>query len=338
MWSRSATFAQRRAARLPIALCARLHTSPASSSVGLGESLGGTLVVSDSSWRDTVQRAAKEGTLSFGFSAGGCLFPYYIGVAGSLSDAGLLTDKVKLGGASAGSLLAAAVKSGMSYDRITEWTLELMADCRQAGTRGRLGDALVAALERGLPDDAHERIRDRAFIAVTRAFPFVQPLLVSEFSSKADLIEGLLASCHIPYWLDGRLTIPFRGAAAMDGGITNFIPIPPDTVGVRICCFPSRQLSPIYRIGISPDSFEDWPYSLVSMVRWALEPADEETVTLLMDKGRSDALAWMDSMGLAKEERAAQQKAESGSVAAAKEAARQSPDAPPKGDQAASSK
>ena len=36
-------------------------------------------------------QAVKEGTLSFGFSAGGCLFPYYIGCAGALMDAGILT-------------------------------------------------------------------------------------------------------------------------------------------------------------------------------------------------------------------------------------------------------
>ena len=36
-------------------------------------------------------QAMREGTLSFGFSAGGCLFPYYIGCAGALMDAGILT-------------------------------------------------------------------------------------------------------------------------------------------------------------------------------------------------------------------------------------------------------
>ena len=32
--------------------------------------------------------------------------------------------------------------------------------------------------------------------------------------------------------------------------------------GVRVCCFPSKQMSSIYRIQISPDSFEDWPYTV----------------------------------------------------------------------------
>lgn len=36
-------------------------------------------------------QAVREGNLSFGFSAGGCLFPYYIGCAGALIDGGVLT-------------------------------------------------------------------------------------------------------------------------------------------------------------------------------------------------------------------------------------------------------
>lgn len=39
----------------------------------------------------------------------------------------------------------------------------------------------------------------------------------------------------------------FRGSRSCDGGLTNFIPLPPQTVGVRVCCFPSKQLSPVYR-------------------------------------------------------------------------------------------
>lgn len=99
----------------------------------------GTLVVSDAEHKELVQKAAAEKNLSFGFSAGGCLFPMYIGVAGALQDAGLLTEETKLGGASAGSLIAACIKSGMSLDEVTEQCLRLMHDCRVNGTRFRLG-------------------------------------------------------------------------------------------------------------------------------------------------------------------------------------------------------
>ena len=39
--------------------------------------------------------------------------------------------------------------------------------------------------------------------------------------------------------------------------------MPPDLkAGVRVCCFPSKQINSVYTIQISPDSFEDWPYTM----------------------------------------------------------------------------
>ena len=40
----------------------------------------------------------------------------------------------------------------------------LADDCRVNGTRGRLGDVLSTFLHDLLPDDAHERCRDKTFV------------------------------------------------------------------------------------------------------------------------------------------------------------------------------
>ena len=37
-------------------------------------------------------------------------------------------------------------------------------------------------------------------VAVTKAWPRPQGLIISEFESRDDLIESLLTSCHIPWW------------------------------------------------------------------------------------------------------------------------------------------
>ena len=192
-------------------------------------SLGGTLVVSDEDHRTLVQQAVKENNLSFGFSAGGLLFPFYCGVSSALQDAGLLTTETKLGGASAGSLIAACIHSGMSMDRIVESCIHLMHDCRSNGTRGRLGPVLQSFLEGNLPEDAHERCSHKTFVAVTKALPYIQPVLISEFSSRDDLISALMTSCHIPWYLNGSSYTEFRGTPHLDGGLTNFIPVPPGT-------------------------------------------------------------------------------------------------------------
>lgn len=77
-------------------------------------------------------------------------------------------------------------------------------------------------------------------------------------------------------WFDNTLFTVFRGKRCYDGGLTNFIPLPPTQHGVRVCCFPSKQITTIYDIGISPDNYEDWPHTLQEMLSWAFEPADEK--------------------------------------------------------------
>ena len=85
-------------------------------------------------------------------------------------------------------------------------------------------------------------------------------------------------------WFDNTLFTMFRGKRCYDGGLTNFIPLPPTQHGVRVCCFPSKQITTIYDIGISPDNYEDWPHTLQEMLSWAFEPADEELLLEFISK------------------------------------------------------
>ncbi len=197
---------------------------------------------------------------------------------------------VRSPGASAGSLIAACVNCGLPMDTVSNLCEDLMDDCRRHGTRGRLGILLEEFLRTALPEDAHIRCTGQTFVAVSSVessprkglgmlgglgnfgnFGTPTGQLVSEFSDRDDLIEALMTSCHIPLWMDGRLTSSFRGSMHMDGGVTNFIPLPPDdgTPGVRVSCFGAKQMGLVYDIGIAPDVFEEWPHSLPTMVQWA---------------------------------------------------------------------
>ena len=76
----------------------------------------------------------------------------------------------------------------------------------------------------------------------------------------------------------------FRGKRCYDGGLTNFIPLPPTQHGVRVCCFPAKQITTIYDIGISPDNYEDWPHTLQEMLSWAFEPASDKLLLEFIGK------------------------------------------------------
>ena len=244
------------------------------------------------------EERTRSASVRFGFSAGGLLFPFYVGVCRGLMDTGYLSEDTKLGGASAGSLIAACVNSGLSMDIVHDKCLLLMKDCRENGSRGRLGPLLETFLRETLPEDAHERCSGKTHVAVTQTSPSVSPLLVSEFHDKEDLIRALMTSCHIPIWMDGTVMTEFRGSKNyLDGGVTNFIPLPPESdgdLGVRVTCFASRHVSSLYYgdIGISPDTFEECPYSLRQMIQWAFSPAEDGILAHFVDKGERDATAW----------------------------------------------
>lgn len=252
-------------------------------------------------------QAAREaflaGDLGFGFSAGGLLFPFYCGVVDELSEMGILQEDTKMAGASAGSLIVACARSGLPMSTILEACYALADDCRANGTRLRLGPVLRGVLGDMLPADAAQSAAGRTYVAVTRVLPeggpLLQPHLVSQFHNRDDLISALMTSCHIPIYMDGKLTTRFRGTAHFDGGITNFLPSPPEpSHTVRVCCLPSKQLSLFGGVHIAPDLYSEWPYSLREMLAWAFEPAERGMLEELVGRGREDTRAWARQSGV----------------------------------------
>ena len=162
--------------------------------------------------------AYESGQLAFGFSAGGLLFPYYVGMVERLQELQVIDDATPLAGASAGSLIAVTAKTGVSMSMIRDATIGLAKDCRDNGTRFRLRAVLEGVLREVLPADITDRVNGRSHLAVTRVFPGLYPELVSQFSSREDVIQTMLTSCHIPWYFDGKGTTVYRGAPHTDGG------------------------------------------------------------------------------------------------------------------------
>jgi hypothetical protein len=81
--------------------------------------------------------------------------------------------------------------------------------------------------------------------------------------------------------------------------VTNFLPNVPQTHTVRVCCLPRQQMTTIRNIHISPDAFRPWEYSIGTMLGWALEPADPDTLGLLHSLGQQDAATWAERTGVA---------------------------------------
>lgn len=268
-------------------------------SLGTNASVQSTVNVLEDCMLSTDADATKP-ALGFGFSAGGLLFAYYVGVIMCLRDElKILTQDIPVAGASAGSLIAATAKSGISEADLVQATLDLAHNCREGGTRFRLRSVLQDTLNQVLPNDIHERCSGVVHVAVTKVWPKVTPTLVSKFTCKKDLIDTLLVSCHIPWYFDGSLVTRYDSGLAFDGGLSNFIPVPPNCQeAVRVACFPSQKLRMFKGIELSPDTFESWPHDMNQMIKWALEPAPEEMLHSLIEKGKRDARAWASASNL----------------------------------------
>ena len=132
-------------------------------------------------------------------------------------------SSVPIFGASAGSLSAALLLNNCDFDRAVDVAFEIA--CRYkiyesgGGFKGMLGPMLSEWLEEVLPEAMDPKTFSNLNIALTPADYNIpkNPKLVSCFESRSELLECLLASCHIPLLLDGRPKTTYKKKAVIDG-------------------------------------------------------------------------------------------------------------------------
>ncbi|CAH2220712.1 patatin-like phospholipase domain-containing 1 [Pelobates cultripes] len=179
--------------------------------------------------------------LSLSFSGSGFLSLYQIGAVKALLEQApeILKSAPKVYGASAGSLVAAAVVfkvnldqslqmklSGNTYD-ILNLLLNAATEARKTTLgplcpRFNLIKNLHKALLHLLPDNAHQMATGRLFVALTRLSD-LKDIMVSDYKSKEEVVQVLICSCFVPFYC-GIVPPSFRGVRYFDGGCTNFHP------------------------------------------------------------------------------------------------------------------
>ncbi|GAB4818121.1 hypothetical protein N2152v2_005167 [Parachlorella kessleri] len=136
-------------------------------------------------------------------SGGGIFFFWKAGVLKYLTQHHDLSS-LKLRGASAGALIVALAACEVDIDRAVERAHELAVEygvySRPLGLAGVWGGLVRQWLYDVLPDDAHTR---RVVVTV---LPSLKPLLLDSFDSKEDVIDACMASAHVPFFLDGKLS------------------------------------------------------------------------------------------------------------------------------------
>lgn len=159
-----------------------------------------------------------------GCAGGGVFFFWEVGVLKYLSERYRLQD-MNLIGVSAGALASVLVACQVDLDRSVRRAYDICVERdifnRPGGLQGVWGAILRQWLDELLPEDAHERCQGRVKIIATR-MPRMKLVYLDEFATRDDVIDSLMASVHIPFFLDGNGSFTYKGEPYIDGSIFDF--------------------------------------------------------------------------------------------------------------------
>jgi len=138
--------------------------------------------------------------------------------------------RARLAGASAGALSASAAACEVDLVDGLETALQLTRDAGAVkdgegfGLYGVWGGVVRSWLESILPADAHTVCSSRVHVAVKAVprlrRPWFETQIVSEYAGRDDLLDAIMASLHIPYFMDKHATARFRGQRYIDGSFS----------------------------------------------------------------------------------------------------------------------
>eukprot|EP00039_Didymoeca_costata_P029921 m.27050 g.27050 ORF g.27050 m.27050 type:complete len:314 (+) comp7857_c0_seq1:383-1324(+) len=240
-------------------------------------------------------------TTSFSFSGAGFLSLFHVGAATRLKELNVISTKTQLYGCSGGALAAASVIAEIPVDDVIEFHLETMRHCQKHGYFGNVGKVLYELLDRNLPSNAPEIFNKRLGVGVLSVWPMSGFEIVNEFKDKRDLIDALMATCHIPFYLEPRFCTKYRGKYVIDGGMnTQLNPMP----GIEVHPFsvsPKRIISKC-DTAVCPIFLDDYP-NMLKQCQWVFGlNMNESHHRYLYMAGRKAADAWYQKFVLDEEE------------------------------------
>ena len=180
---------------------------------------------------DPCERTSDEGDI-VAFTGGGLFYWWQAGYMSAFR----LPPNARVVGASAGSLTALMAKCDVDQEEAFRLALDLCDKyeifSRPLGLAGRWGGLVREWINALLPMDAHERCRGKVHVLITHiaidpfapegspqklSWPLLKRVRVTDFRDRADLVDCVMASVHIPWFMDGTIAATFRGQNFVDG-------------------------------------------------------------------------------------------------------------------------
>lgn len=254
----------------------------------------------------TVHVGSQPRNLSF--SGCGFLGVYHIGVACCFKEHAprFLSSVDHIYGCSAGCLIAGMLINGISIEDACRVTLDIAYNARSRylgplSPGFKINQILFDQLDSILPNDAHVRSSGKLHISLTRVSD-MQNVIVSQFSTRQELISTLLSSCFVPLY-SGINPPKYRGVSYIDGGLSNNLPTHNDTItispwsgGSDICPKDSCHTS-LVEANLANQSMQ---FTLKNIHRFCIMffPPEAEKLIDFCKQGYKEALGYLHCHGM----------------------------------------
>ncbi|XP_038605325.1 patatin-like phospholipase domain-containing protein 1 [Tachyglossus aculeatus] len=179
---------------------------------------------------------------SISFSGSGFISFYQAGVVDALRDLApqMLNSASRVCGASAGSVVAALTVCGISMDEYLKVLNTAVAEVKKYflgpfAPSCKMVKMMRQFLYTTLPEDSYKLASGKLHVAVTRVTDG-ENVVISEFTSKEELVEVLYCSCFVPVYC-GLIPPTYRGVRYIDGGFTSMQPCADWTDVITISAF-----------------------------------------------------------------------------------------------------
>uniref|UniRef100_A0A8C6RK90 Omega-hydroxyceramide transacylase n=1 Tax=Nannospalax galili TaxID=1026970 RepID=A0A8C6RK90_NANGA len=183
---------------------------------------------------------------SISFSGSGFLSYYQAGAVDALRDLAprMLDTTHRFAGTSAGAVIAALVVCGIEMEEYLRVLNKGLAEVKKSflgplSPSCKMVQMMRQFLYQALPEDSYKFATGKLHVSLTRLTDG-ENVVVSEYTSKEELIEALYCSCFVPVYC-GFIPPTYRGERYIDGGFTSMQPCAFWTDSITISTFSGQQ-------------------------------------------------------------------------------------------------
>jgi len=245
------------------------------------------------------------------FAGCGFIGVYHVGVSACLKTYAphLLDNKIL--GSSAGAMAAVALICDLPLSDMARNVVSLASNASEKvlgpfSPSFNLHGALKEGWESLLPDDIAQKASGRLHISMTRLSDRSN-LLISEFYSKSDLLDALLASSFVPM-MSGWFPPRFRGDLVFDGGYSDNLPVlggqtitvSPFAGDASICPIDESQIGSVLNLRLPQGSGASANISKDNLIKIgkAVVPPNTKGLQRLCCQGYEDAMRYLQTLDL----------------------------------------